>query len=87
MDADAEVILFGSRARGDNDADSDWDLLILTDLERTVLVEDGFRDVVYDLELKHEQVFSMFLFSKSQWSAGASPSPLYDNIREEGLVL
>jgi predicted nucleotidyltransferase len=27
----AEVFLFGSRARGDNRPDSDWDILILID--------------------------------------------------------
>ena len=30
----AEVILFGSRARGDARVDSDWDILILIDGER-----------------------------------------------------
>jgi len=29
-DPEAEVILFGSRARGDAMEDSDWDILILT---------------------------------------------------------
>jgi predicted nucleotidyltransferase len=31
FDPNAEVILFGSRARGDYKKDSDWDFLILTD--------------------------------------------------------
>ncbi len=31
IEPDAEVILYGSRARGDAEADSDWDLLILVD--------------------------------------------------------
>lgn len=31
---DASVILFGSRARGDERADSDWDVLILIDKDK-----------------------------------------------------
>jgi len=31
VDDKAEVILYGSRARGDEREDSDWDLLVLTD--------------------------------------------------------
>jgi predicted nucleotidyltransferase len=87
VDADAQVILFGSRARGDNRPDSDWDLLILPQKEMSHELEDSFRDVIYDLELAHEEVFSMFLFPRSKWNQGASPSPLYDNIRKEGVTI
>ena len=41
VDDKAEVILYGSRARGDEKEDSDWDILVLTDypvnLEKEVL--------------------------------------------------
>ncbi|HAL80974.1 MAG TPA: hypothetical protein DCO83_01070 [Mucilaginibacter sp.] len=39
----AEAFLFGSRARGDNRKDSDWDILILIDSDRvTNEIEDNF---------------------------------------------
>ena len=42
-DPDAEVFLFGSRARGDNRKDSDWDILILINNSNvTNEIEDSF---------------------------------------------
>lgn len=35
VDFDAEVVLFGSRARGDFHEESDWDLLVLVDKEES----------------------------------------------------
>ncbi|MEN0050985.1 MAG: nucleotidyltransferase domain-containing protein [Bacteroidota bacterium] len=87
VDEKAKVILFGSRARGDYQSDSDWDLLILPREKVSYELEDQFRELIYDLELEYEQVFSIFLFPLSKWMAGASPSPLYDNIREEGVMI
>ncbi len=87
VDAGSQAILFGSRARGDNNDSSDWDFLILAEKELSIELEDAFRDVMYDLELEYEQVFSLFLFSKVAWNLGASPSPLYDNIRKEGVMI
>lgn len=50
---DADVILFGSRARGDHYVDSDWDIAIVSDaftdkdvLERRELVRDAVRDAL-----------------------------------------
>jgi uncharacterized protein len=31
IDPKADIILYGSRARGDERPDSDWDILVLTD--------------------------------------------------------
>jgi len=50
-DPQADAFLFGSRARGDNKADSDWDILILVDSNKvTNDIEDNFRDGLYDIE-------------------------------------
>ncbi len=49
IDPKAEVILYGSRARGDERTGSDWDILILTDYSINLQDEREFRDKLYDL--------------------------------------
>lgn len=44
IDKDATVILYGSRARGDNKKDSDWDFLVLTNLPDNKYTKDLFRE-------------------------------------------
>lgn len=39
VDPRAEVILYGSRARGNARKDSDWDILVLTDYKADILTE------------------------------------------------
>ncbi len=43
MDSSAEVYLFGSRARGDERKDSDWDLLVLSKKPITLKDEQSVR--------------------------------------------
>jgi predicted nucleotidyltransferase len=87
-DPNAEAYLFGSRARGDNRPDSDWDLLILVnDQEVTNEIEDKFRDGLYDLELESGQIISSFIYSKKYWKNMLVFSPLYKNVIKEGISL
>jgi len=80
-----EVILFGSRARGTHRKDSDWDFLILLDQEELTSEEkDELRDLLYDLELKLEEVISTLIHTKNDWE-NMSITPLYRIIEEEGL--
>jgi predicted nucleotidyltransferase len=49
----ADIILFGSHARGKPHADSDWDILILlnqSNVDR--MIEMEYRDELFDLELE-----------------------------------
>jgi predicted nucleotidyltransferase len=87
-DPDAEAYLFGSRARGDNQPDSDWDILILIDnIEITNEIEDKFRDDLYDLELESGQIISTFIYSKEYWKNRLIFSPLYTSVKKEGIRL
>ena len=69
QDPKAQAFLFGSRARGDNKPDSDWDILILINNQRvTSEIEDGFRDVLYNIELESGQIISAFIYPKTFWN-------------------
>ncbi len=87
-DTDAEVFLYGSRARGDNRKNSDWDLLILVGEDRvTNSVEDRFRDSLYDIEIETGQIISILIYPKDYWKNNLKYSPLYENVSVEGIRL
>ena len=87
MDPEAEVILFGSRARGDERDESDWDILILTDYPADLQLERRFRQNLYDLELETGESFSVFVYSKSDWISRQRITPFYQNVTQEGISL
>jgi predicted nucleotidyltransferase len=87
VDSKAEVILYGSRARGDERADSDWDILILTDYPVDLATEEKFRDKLYDLELEIDEPLSVFIYSKNEWKRRQRITPFYRNVNKEGIAL
>ena len=84
VDPLARVILFGSRARGDNNKFSDWDFLILVSQEANGRVKSQIRDSLIDTELEAEQVISTVIYSQDQWP-NYQITPLFQNIAKEGL--
>lgn len=84
FDPNAEVILFGSRARGDYKKDSDWDFLILTDKEVDTHYKDLLRDNLFMTELDLTQVISSIIKNKKEWLK-LRFTPLFENVAEEGL--
>lgn len=87
IDSRAQVIIFGSRARGDAKIESDWDILILTDYPVTLDVEDAFRDKLFDLEIESGEILSIFIYQKKDWNTRHKVTPLYRNIEKEGVIL
>jgi len=84
----ADVILFGSRARQDFHADSDWDILVLMDKDKISLAdEQSLRHSLYDIELDTGEVLSLLIYSKNDWNNKLKVTPLYKNVKKEGIIL
>lgn len=83
LDPQAEVIVFGSRARGDHNADSDWDFLVLMDKPLTPSLKGQVLDNIYEVELRTEAVISSLIHDKREWEKMAI-SPIYQIIQKEG---
>jgi len=87
VDPAAEVVLFGSRARGDFHDESDWDILILVDKEETDFnFKRQIRRALYELELKQGTVISSVITNKKFWQ-DISVTPLYKEVEKDGIVL
>ena len=87
IDPDAEIILYGSRARGDERSDSDWDIIVLTDYPADLEKEQVFRNQLYDLELETGESLSVFVYSKNDWETRQRITPFYQNVIHEGIQL
>ena len=87
-DPQAEIFLYGSRARGDNQPDSDWDILVITPRDKiTYDYESDLRDPIFDIELETGQIISLIVYSKSDWVNRMAFSPLYSNVKKEGIKI
>ncbi len=87
-DPEANAILFGSRARGDAEPDSDWDLLILTkrtDIE--FLTRILLTDLLHQVEMPNNWIISLLVRNKDKWNDEYAVTPLYDSIQKEGIEL
>jgi predicted nucleotidyltransferase len=88
LDSSAEVILYGSRARGDNKIDSDWDILILLNKKNVDKnTERVFRHHLFDLELEIGVPISVYVYSKQDWEGKYSVTPLFNSIKKEGIPI
>ena len=83
IDPEAEVWLFGSRARGDARDDSDWDFLVLTDKPVDRNLKNQLRDYFYEIELSSEKVIGSIIHSKQEWNEDYAITPLYRNIKRD----
>ncbi len=88
VEPQADIILFGSRSRGDSVSDSDWDFLILVDGlvndERT----DRIRHQLYEIEWESGAVLSSIVRSRDEWDSALYRSmPFHQRVEHEGRRL
>lgn len=85
---DANIILYGSKARGDFDRESDIGLLILISQKINTKLEEGIYHISYEIELKYNVVFGEIIENKEFWKTPlANVMPLYQNIDREGIAI
>lgn len=83
---DAEIILYGSKARGDYEEFSDIDLLILLDSKITRRLKGKITEITYDIGLKHDVVFGTMIENRDYWKSPlANTMPLHWNIDRDGV--
>lgn len=87
---DAEVILYGSEARGDAKANSDIDLLILVDRDKLDYQEEKrITEPLYALELKDTCSVSIspLVMTRKAWYDRPVKTPFYINVMNEGYKI
>ncbi|MEN9523883.1 MAG: hypothetical protein RL065_2260 [Bacteroidota bacterium] len=84
LDNQAEVILFGSHARGDNRKNSDWDFLILTKKNSDKISQEKFWQLLYKIELNADEVISPLIRNKNDWEQN-SFLPIYQQVKKDGI--
>jgi predicted nucleotidyltransferase len=83
----AQIILYGSRARGDAREDSDWDVLTIVDKPRLTLKDrNNIQFLVWDKGLELGQEINVFPYTRRQWEQ-APPSLFKYNVLNEGIAL
>ncbi len=83
----AELILFGSKVRGDSNDESDIDVLILLGENIDDYLREEIFDIAYKIELAYDVVFGIIVQTKLLWySDNAQDIPLYQSIQRDGVI-
>jgi len=84
----AEIVLYGSKVRGDVDEESDIDVLVLLREKVNTSIEEEIFSLSYDIELEYDVVFGILVHEKDFWSSElAHAMPLHWNIDKEGIPI
>ena len=81
-----EVVLFGSKARGDDDEESDVDLLISTTQPVSWNERKAINDALYNIQIKYDIIISPLITTVTEWNEGTfSVLPIHGEISDQGV--
>jgi predicted nucleotidyltransferase len=84
----ADIVLYGSRARGDADQFSDWDFLVLVDPPLTNKLTCEIRERLFDIELETDNIISSIIRTKHEWnSRNYAAIPFKQAVETEGIII
>jgi len=81
------IILYGSVARNTATDESDIDIAVLVDADDLRQFEDSLLDVIVDMNLKYDKVFSILDISYNKFKKWEEVMPFYRNVKKDGIVL
>ena len=81
------LVLFGSRARGDNNPYSDYDVLVVLPEKDRALI-DALYDATMEVLYKTGRLISLKVYRKKDFDRFAAlPTPFMANVLREGIQL
>lgn len=87
IDPTVQAILFGSRARGDAEEDSDWDVLVLIDKPHVSLSDyDKYSYPLRELGWDMDEIINPVLFSTKEWNENHF-TMFNHNVRNDGIAI
>jgi predicted nucleotidyltransferase len=82
------LILFGSKSRGDDDKHSDIDLLIVTTRTLHWKEEKAIVEKLFDVGMEYDVIFSPLFVSSEEWNNGIfTEFPIYKEIIRDGAIV
>jgi len=82
------ILLFGSKARGDDRPESDIDLLVLTSRKLSWAERKAICGDIYELQLRYDVLLSPLVVSEVQWDSGVyQVLPIYHEVLEQGIAV
>jgi predicted nucleotidyltransferase len=83
----SQIVLFGSKARGDSNADSDIDVLILASEENRRL-QERTNIIASQISLDYDVLFNPLLIAKERWTQMANERfSICRNVERDGVML
>lgn len=79
------VFLYGSRARGDNYTDSDYDCMVVVDALSSS-INDTIDEITGEFLYEYDIIFSVFIVSIERYTK-QTYNPLFINVKNEGIEL
>jgi predicted nucleotidyltransferase len=83
---EAKFKLFGSKATGKFDEESDIDILILLPCNVSEKIREQIIDIVFEINLKFDSNICPLILSKKEW-ADLSVLPIHYFVEKEGVSL
>ena len=84
-----EIVLYGSYSRGQNDDESDIDLLILIDIDESELkcYDKKLNNIISDIGYRHMKVLSLIDISYEKFNHWVDVVPFYKTVKNEGIIV